>query len=252
MGAQISVSSLHRLRHRLLVASKVQGGEEILFFLNNRSDLSLNDCIAMFGRDASKEELERICCVFEGDEIPLDIVLLFLRSGRLPLDKLPRSMNQVCNENSMRPSKIADTPFGKNTDSMVLYAERSNETKSDPTIPTSKENVWKKHETIISAKIVRLTTVKDGVKSELVERDKSQNDIVHIECSATGDFAHREYSQQEQCEKINNEISTFIRASEEYVHFKSNTDEYEYIHTEIPTNNGDSDGDSDGDDDLEM
>ena len=73
-----------------------------------------------------------------------------------------------------------------------------------------------------------------GKINELITTDKSQNDVIHIESKITGEFAHREYTQQEQTEILDEDMSSFVRATEEYIHLKSREDEYEYVHSEIP------------------
>jgi hypothetical protein len=86
----------------------------------------------------------------------------------------------------------------------------------------------------ICNRIVIYTSIDlQGVKQRVVETDKTQKDCIHVE-NSSGIFAHREYTQQEQTEDIDDEQVTFIRASEEYVHLKREDDEYEYVHSEIP------------------
>jgi hypothetical protein len=96
-------------------------------------------------------------------------------------------------------------------------------------------SMWKKHETNIQERIVKhLTFDENGSIHELIETDRSQNEVIHIESKIVDIFAHREYTQQEQTEEIDKEVATFIRATEEFIHLKNEDDEYEYVHSEIP------------------
>jgi hypothetical protein len=96
--------------------------------------------------------------------------------------------------------------------------------------------LWRKRETVIHERIVEYTTVDaDGVTQELIESERSQNEIVHLECKETGEFAHREYQQFEQLETFNNEIVAHETGNEVYVHMKSKDDEYEHLESNMPT-----------------
>ena len=107
--------------------------------------------------------------------------------------------------------------------------------------------MWKKYEITINDKIIITTTVENGIRRVLTETDRSQNEVIHIE-NEMGMFAHREYSQQEQIEKLDDdEFVTFLRATEEFIHLKNEYDEYEYIHTDIPENEANNSGDDDAD-----
>ena len=81
--------------------------------------------------------------------------------------------------------------------------------------------------------VVYISFDKEGVTHKVTETDKTQKDIIHVE-NSSGVFAHREYTQQEQTEDMDDEQITFIRATEEYIHLKRDDDEYEYVHSEVP------------------
>ena len=91
--------------------------------------------------------------------------------------------------------------------------------------------MWKKHETFIEEKIVTyITKDEDGTIHKLVETEKRQNDIVHMECKGeNGELAHREYTQEEQTETFDENLVVSNAATEEYVHFKNDVDEYEFV-----------------------
>ena len=50
--------------------------------------------------------------------------------------------------------------------------------------------------------------------------------ILHMECKDTGEFAHRESTEYEQTEVFNKEVVSTEHGNEEYVHLKSQHDEY--------------------------
>jgi len=82
---------------------------------------------------------------------------------------------------------------------------------------------------------VQYTTVdSDGVIQELVESERSQNEIVHLECKETGEFAHRESTEYETLETFNSEIVAQERGNEEYLHLKSRDDEFEHLESNMP------------------
>jgi hypothetical protein len=41
---------------------------------------------------------------------------------------------------------------------------------------------------------------------ELIERETTQSEVLHMECKETGEFAHRETTQFEQMETFNSEV----------------------------------------------
>jgi hypothetical protein len=46
---------------------------------------------------------------------------------------------------------------------------------------------------------------------ELVERETTQSEVLHMECKETGEFAHRETTQYEQMETFNDEVRTGLQ-----------------------------------------
>ena len=54
----------------------------------------------------------------------------------------------------------------------------------------------------------RTTTRRDATSSqELVEKETTQSEVLHMECKETGEFAHRETTKYEQLETFNEEVS---------------------------------------------
>lgn len=70
----------------------------------------------------------------------------------------------------------------------------------------NKKGMWKKREVTIQEKIIEYTKIDDdGVPQNLVEREKQQVEVMHME-SADGEFAHRETTHFEQIEELNDKV----------------------------------------------
>lgn len=96
-------------------------------------------------------------------------------------------------------------------------------------------NVWRKREVVKQEREVFYTTVDaDGQLQELVEKETSETEVLHMESRDTGEFAHRETTLYQQKETFNNEIVSEQDGREEYVHLKSNADEYENVESSMP------------------
>mmetsp|Transcript_26619 Transcript_26619/g.34974 ORF Transcript_26619/g.34974 Transcript_26619/m.34974 type:complete len:684 (+) Transcript_26619:96-2147(+) len=101
--------------------------------------------------------------------------------------------------------------------------------------PWTSRPVWQKREIVLQERIVIYTTVdEEGNHQELVESEKSQTEVLHMECKDTGEFAHREKTDYEQMETFNKEVVMEERGNEEYVHLKSLEDEYEHLESNMP------------------
>jgi hypothetical protein len=82
---------------------------------------------------------------------------------------------------------------------------------------------------------IHYTTVDaSGQVQELVEKEISETEVLHMECRETGEFAHRETTLYEQRETFNDEVVNEQIGTEEYVHMKSQDDEYEYRDSNMP------------------
>ncbi|CAM9496526.1 unnamed protein product, partial [Ectocarpus sp. 12 AP-2014] len=74
--------------------------------------------------------------------------------------------------------------------------------------------VWRKRETLIQERIVQYTTLdEEGAVQELFETEKSQTEVLHMECKRTGEFAHRESTHYESGEAFNGEEGVGARES---------------------------------------
>ena len=246
-----AVSSLHRLRNKFLIRLYKKGLVD-----NNNTIRSLferdgieeegvhvitkSKLIAIIGID-SIDILEELFdrCTFQNDSIPLNFIIDFLENGLFTQTTMETVKKQISSASIYPEVRKTLGLLQPNEHSCAITVYNGVDKNDDKETP--KENVvkgrsmWKKHETVIQERIVKQITVdKDGKINELITTDKSQNDIIHIESKLTGEFVHREYTQQEQTEELDKDMSTFIRATEEYIHLKSKEDEYEYLHSEVP------------------
>jgi hypothetical protein len=95
--------------------------------------------------------------------------------------------------------------------------------------------LWKKKEmTKVERTIEYITIDAEGAVQELLERETTETEVLHMECRETGEFAHRETTQYTQKETFNNEVVTSQMGTEEYVHMKSLEDEYECMESTMP------------------
>lgn len=95
--------------------------------------------------------------------------------------------------------------------------------------------LWRKREVVKSERIVHYTTVDaSGLLQELVEKESTETEVLHMECRETGEFAHRETTKYEQQELFNNEVVAEEKGTEEYVHLKSQDDEIEFMESNMP------------------
>jgi hypothetical protein len=123
-----------------------------------------------------------------------------------------------------------------------------------PRAPT--KPLWRKREVLRQERIVHYTTVwsplqrsrsktyehapqvdVSGQVQELVETERSETEVLHMECRQTGEFAHRETTEYEQTETFNRELVSEEKGVEEYVHMKNLEDEYEYRESSMPRQN---------------
>lgn len=80
------------------------------------------------------------------------------------------------------------------------------------------------------------------VSQELIEKETTQSEVLHMECKETGQFAHRETTQYEQLETFNAEVVAETKGAEEYVHLKSLEDEYHYMESTMPNKEAGGEG----------
>lgn len=103
----------------------------------------------------------------------------------------------------------------------------------------SSSSVWRKRELVRQERTVQYTTIDvNGTLQELVEKETSETEILHMESRETGEFAHRETTVYEQRETFNDEVVGEQHGVEEYVHLKSLEDEFEYMESTMPKKQG--------------
>ena len=96
-------------------------------------------------------------------------------------------------------------------------------------------SVWRKRELVRQERTVQYTTIDaNGMLQELVEKETSETEVLHMESRETGEFAHRETTVYEQRETFNDEVVGEQHGVEEYVHLKSKDDEFEYMESTMP------------------
>lgn len=97
------------------------------------------------------------------------------------------------------------------------------------------KQLWRKREVMRQERTVHYTTVDEsGEMQELVEKETTQTEVLHMECRETGEFAHKELTEYEQVETFNEDLVNEVRGHEEYVHLKSLEDEFHYMDSTMP------------------
>ncbi|CEG50026.1 EXPRESSED PROTEIN [Plasmopara halstedii] len=95
--------------------------------------------------------------------------------------------------------------------------------------------VWKKREVTIQERFTEYTKIDDkGTPQRLVEKERHQTEVLHME-SPDGEFAHREITQFEQTEHLNDEIVHLDHGCEEFLHLKSRHDEISRFESSVPS-----------------
>ncbi len=224
------ISSLHRLRRSFFIETYLSGcgthsSLHTLFDgLGHVNDgahvLTKGDLTTLFG-DQHQSLIYEITSLFDNNCVSKETVISFLQAGTLPKDFIDTFPYRDENKDVKTTSRISKNNDENRVLSVICTNTQEKPVADPPSNQVYRQSLWKKHETVIQERIVRHITIEDGVRRELVESDKSQNEVIHMECKETGEFAHREYSQQEQTEELDDEMATFIRATEEYVHLKS-------------------------------
>ncbi|RLN94185.1 hypothetical protein BBJ28_00017517 [Nothophytophthora sp. Chile5] len=94
--------------------------------------------------------------------------------------------------------------------------------------------LWKKREVTIQERITEYTKIDEkGRPQRLVEKERHQTEVLHME-SLDGEFAHREITQFEQTEHLNDEMVHLDHGREEFLHLKSRHDEISRFESSVP------------------
>lgn len=100
--------------------------------------------------------------------------------------------------------------------------------------PPPAPGLWKKREVTIQERITEYTKIDDkGQPQRLVEKERHQTEVLHME-SLDGEFAHREITQFEQTEHLNDEMVHLDHGREEFLHLKSRHDEISRFESSVP------------------
>jgi len=119
--------------------------------------------------------------------------------------------------------------------SLSLTVHASARSSSQVASSAEPRALWRKREVVRQEKTTHYTTMDaDGQLQELVERETTQTEVLHMECRETGEFAHRETTRYEQMETFNEEVVAELQGTEEYVHLKSLEDEFHYMESTMP------------------
>ncbi|KAJ1434185.1 hypothetical protein B484DRAFT_394164, partial [Ochromonadaceae sp. CCMP2298] len=105
--------------------------------------------------------------------------------------------------------------------------------------------LWRKREVVRQERSTFYTTIDaNGEQQELVEKETTQSEVLHMECKETGEFAHRETTMFEQLETFNEEVVSEVQGQEEYVHLKSLEDEFHYMESTMPKKEAEEEGEA--------
>lgn len=104
--------------------------------------------------------------------------------------------------------------------------------------PPPAPGLWKKREITIQERTTEYTKIDDqGRAQRLVEKERHQTEVIHME-SLSGEFAHREITQFEQTEHLNDEMVHLDQGREEFLHLKSQHDEVSRFDSSTPSGGG--------------
>lgn len=106
-----------------------------------------------------------------------------------------------------------DAGIAEDTTTIIVHPSRragpnGTGTTLEPFSPGKATPLWRKREVVRHERTVHYTTVEpDGSQQELVEKETTQTEVLHMESRETGEFAHRELTQFQQVETFNGEVS---------------------------------------------
>ncbi|KAG3119847.1 hypothetical protein PI124_g2226 [Phytophthora idaei] len=130
------------------------------------------------------------------------------------------------------PTPPPRTPRLRQTNDLVSFGpfRMNQEVTRAPPAP----GLWKKREVTIQERITEYTKIDDkGQPQRLVEKERHQTEVLHME-SLDGEFAHREITQFEQTEHLNDEMVHLDHGREEFLHLKSRHDEISRFESSVP------------------
>ena len=225
----------------LLKAYNAKGGEEVtLLEYFQRYERNGMVTLEALERALGSPVVQGFARAFEAsgreDGIPTEELVGFLLGTDPPPRRHPRSPPEVVVERSLpEEEEVVETSPPEEPETEDPPEDLPSENGSIIPHPGLRRKaktkaMWRKRETLLQERIVQYTTVDaEGNVQELVETERSSNEVMHMECNETGEFAHREAAEFEQLETFNNEVVAENRGNQEYVHLKSQYDEVEYM-----------------------
>ncbi len=146
-----------------------------------------------------------------GQEEVVQINLSNVNSSKLP------SSVKLHNDDPSKSKKTKGSSGGVNVDDtaeekesleVIIRPINGKYVKSSQLAAISGKALWRKREVVRQEKSVHYTTIdEDGGYQELVEKETTQTEVLHMECRETGEFAHRELTEFEQVETFNDDVS---------------------------------------------
>jgi hypothetical protein len=143
-----------------------------------------------------------------GEEEVVQINLSNVNSSKLPLSVKLHSDDPSRSKKSKGNSGEVDEAEEKESLEVIIRPINGKYVKSSQLAAISGKALWRKREVVRQEKSVHYTTIdEDGGYQELVEKETTQTEVLHMECRETGEFAHRELTEFEQVETFNDEVS---------------------------------------------
>ncbi|TYZ62570.1 hypothetical protein PybrP1_004771 [[Pythium] brassicae (nom. inval.)] len=187
-----------------------------------------------------------LCQVFELPEsaqrLDFDLFVRFLQTGAVQAAEAEKALQRSSSARSLPESPPTATPrakqLGERDGQLVCFQPSWLSSQTRFSRPPPAPGLWKKREITIQERITEYTKIDElGRPQHLIEKEKHQTEVIHME-TLEGEFAHREITQFEQTEQLNDEIVHHEHGREEFVHLKSEHDEVSRFESSIPTSSG--------------
>lgn len=157
-------------------------------------------------------------------------------------------------EDAGRDDKHSDGPTGEDGEeeealTIIVAPRKGKPGDHKGPVPHNGKQLWRKREIVRQERTIHYTTIDEsGETQELIEKETTQTEVLHMECRETGEFAHKETTAYENVETFNEEVVNEVRGHEEYVHLKSLEDEFHYMDSTMPPKDKGGGGGGGGDD----
>lgn len=154
----------------------------------------------------------------------------FIQSGATQAAKEERELQRQPRELPIPPPRT----YNQAVDAMVCFQPTLLSSQPRFSHPPPAPGLWKKREITVQERTTEYTKIDDqGRPQRLVEKERHQTEVIHME-SLSGEFAHREITQFEQTEHLNDEMVHFDSGREEFLHLKSQHDEVSRFESTTP------------------